>query len=284
MNINDLQMRKARLSNQLFDLNREKEEIQTALSQVESEIEVLSGPNSEQQIWDKGKEIDYDTKIYTLEHVISYHKGRDIECILPTTMWDASKQSKFIESFLLGLPLILYMADIECVNPYLQIVDGNQRVLALSAFIRDELQLANLEVLDTLNGLYFKDLIPSRQRKFLNTSIRVIIFSNTTEKLRKDLTNRFNMNYKTNNELNDDSFQLIRNEYDSLQLSLSEFLQTEDGQRIYKAGYRAMELSFYEGHPYPGTSYPSESLEYEAFHYGVRDAFTVLGGLGKTQE
>ena len=44
MNINDLQMRKARLSNQLFDLNREKEEIQTALSQVESEIEVLSSP------------------------------------------------------------------------------------------------------------------------------------------------------------------------------------------------------------------------------------------------
>lgn len=192
MNINDLQMRKARLSNQLFDLNREKEEIQTALSQVESEIEVLSGPDSEQQIWDKGKEIDYDTKIYTLEHVISYHKGRDIECILPTTMWDASKQSKFIESFLLGLPLILYMADIECVNPHLQVIDGNQRVLTLDAFINNQLQLTGLKVLDTLNGLYFKDLIPSRQRKFLNTSVRVVIFSNTSEEVRKNLTNRFN--------------------------------------------------------------------------------------------
>ena len=74
----------------------------------------------------------------------------------------------------------------------------------------------------------------------------------------------------------------INDELDSPQLSLHEFLQTEKGQRSYKAGYQAMELSFNEGHSYPDSSLPSGSLEYEAFHEGVRDAFTVLGGLGKT--
>lgn len=192
MNIDELQMKKARLNHQLLDLNREKEEIQNALTQIEAEIEVFTGPDSEQQIWDKKKEIDYDTKDYTVGQVINYYKGRDIECILPTTTWDTHKQSKFIESILLGLPLILYMADIESANPYLQVIDGNQRVLALASFINNELQLTNLKVLDSLNGLYFKDLVQSRQRKFLNTSIRTIIFSNPTEGVRKDLADRFN--------------------------------------------------------------------------------------------
>jgi hypothetical protein len=72
-------------------------------------------------------------------------------------------------------------------------------------------------------------------------------------------------------------------ELDSPQLSLHEFLQTENGQKAYKAGYQAMELSFSEGHHTTDSSLPSGSIEYEAFHEGVKNAFTVLGGLGKTQ-
>lgn len=192
MDIKDLEREKVRLTKHLSDLLREKDEIQASLTQVLNELEVHNSGDPEQQIWNKRKEIDYDTKDYTLGHIVKYHKGRDIECTSPTSTWDTHKQSKFIESVLLGLPLILNMADIQSANPYLQVIDGNQRVLTLTAFIDNELQLTGLKVLDSLNGLYFKDLETSRQRKLLNTSIRVIIFSNTNDELRKDLSERFN--------------------------------------------------------------------------------------------
>jgi hypothetical protein len=99
-------------------------------------------------------------------------------------------------------------------------------------------------------------------------------------------------NYGTSDESEEDKDDLLGEnndsgypeELDSSQLSLHEFLQTENGQRAYKAGYQAMEFSFSEGHSYLDSSYPSGSLEYEAFHEGVKDAYTVRLNLGKTQE
>ena len=268
MKIDELQMRKARLNSQLSDLDREKVEILTALTEIETEMEVLKGPDSEQQIWDKGKEINYDTHVFTLEK-LSNELGEEYIC-RASIKWDSGKESKFIESIILGIPIpTILLAN---NKQKLLVIDGIERISVMYAFINNYLQLNNLTVLDSLNGLYFKDLLPSRQRKFLNTSIRTIIFSNTSEEVKKDLANRFNMNYKISDEL------------DSSQLSLHEFLQTEDGQRSYKAGYQAMELSFNEGHYYPDSSYPSGSLEYDAFHEGVKDAFIILGGLGKTQK
>lgn len=187
MNINDLQMKKASYLSKLFYLDREKVEIQTALSQVESEIEVLSGPDSEQQIWDQRNKIDYDTKEFTLERISNELQLGNIVCALSSTAfrWNNLEQSKFIESIILGLPIPpLLMAD---SKGQLFVIDGMQRVLTINAFLNNHLQLSGLTVLDSLNGLYFKDLIPSRQRKFLNTSIRTITFSNTTEEVKKDL-------------------------------------------------------------------------------------------------
>jgi Protein of unknown function DUF262 len=213
MNIKELQMKKVRLSNQLSDLDREKVEIQTTLIEVETEIELLTGPNSEQQIWEKRKEYnDYDTKDFTIECIDNELENEHI-LTLAYINWDSVKQSRFIESILLGLPIpILIMAD---YKDRLLVIDGNQRIATIEAFVTNHLKLSGLTVLDSLNGLYFKDLIPSRQRKFINNSIRVVIFSNLTDKVKKDLANRFDMNYKTSDEL--DSFQFQR-------------LQTADGQ------------------------------------------------------
>ncbi|MCC3417730.1 MAG: hypothetical protein JGK28_07115 [Microcoleus sp. PH2017_07_MST_O_A] len=61
------------------------------------------------------------------------------------------------------------------------IVDGAQRVMTLAAFLTNQFQLSNLQTLDSLNGSYFKDLAPSRQRKFKNTSIRTIVLSDKAD-------------------------------------------------------------------------------------------------------
>lgn len=190
MNIDELQMKKVRLSHQLLDLDREKEEIQAALSELENEIEYFTGPDSEQQIWDKKKEIDYDTREFTVERISSEFRLNNISCCVALLKWDMVKQSKFIESLILGIPIpVILLAD---NKQKLLIIDGIERISTLYAFINNFLQLNSLSVLKSLNGLYFKDLVQSRQRKFLNTSIRTIIFSNTTEGVRKDLADRFN--------------------------------------------------------------------------------------------
>jgi uncharacterized protein with ParB-like and HNH nuclease domain len=107
-------------------------------------------------------------------------------------VWDSTRQSRFIESIFLGLPILpLFVARIQ--EPFsLEIIDGSQRVLALAAFMTNKLQLINLKTLDSLNGFKFSDCSPSHQRKFKNTSINIIILFDTDEILRKDMSNRIN--------------------------------------------------------------------------------------------
>lgn len=59
MNINELEREKTRLTKQLSDILREKDEIQSSLTQVINELQAHNSGDPERQIWDKSKEIDY---------------------------------------------------------------------------------------------------------------------------------------------------------------------------------------------------------------------------------
>ena len=68
---------------------------------------------AEEQIRDEQRVVDYDTKEYTVELIVSkYQEGRDEdenELFIPEYqrdfVWPEKRQSKFIESVLLGLPI-----------------------------------------------------------------------------------------------------------------------------------------------------------------------------------
>ena len=75
----------------------------------------------------------------------------------------------------------------------LEIVDGSQRIRTLAAFISNELTLIGLEKLDKLNSFSFSDLSSSRQRKFKNTPLRMIVLSDkATEDVRNEIFERIN--------------------------------------------------------------------------------------------
>ena len=107
-------------------------------------------------------------------------------------VWDETRQSRLIESITLGLPIpIVFMA--EDANGRLEIVDGSQRIRTLAAYISDDLELLDLEKLTEMNSLKFSQLPLSRQKKIKNTSIRMIVLSETaTEDVRNDLFERIN--------------------------------------------------------------------------------------------
>lgn len=155
---------------------------------------------SEKQIYKEQKTVDYDTREFTIEIIVAkYEKDLDKEeneIYVPDYqrefVWDEERQSKFIESIILGLPIpLIFVA--ENKNGRLEIVDGSQRIRTLHSFLNNKLELLKLEVLDKLNGFKFENLSNGRQRKFKNTPMRMIVLSeNATEEVKNDMFERIN--------------------------------------------------------------------------------------------
>lgn len=154
----------------------------------------------EDQIKELKKEVSYDTRDFTIEIIVQkYNKDLEKEMneiFVPDYqcdfVWDEERQSKMIESIMLGLPIpSIFVAEDE--KGRLEIVDGSQRIRTLSAFIREELILEGLEKITALNTKKFSDLDESRKRKFNNTAISMIVLSEeTSPEMRNDLFERIN--------------------------------------------------------------------------------------------
>lgn len=161
---------------------------------------------AEQQLRAEQQEVDYQTKEFTVELLVSKFldgaEDDENEIFVPAYqrafVWDKKRQSKFIESVMLGLPIpYIFIAslpkEVEEDEGRAEIVDGSQRVRTLAAFIANELSLTDLKKLDKLNGFRFQDLELSRQRKFKRQPIRVIELSEkAVEAVRRDIFERIN--------------------------------------------------------------------------------------------
>ena len=80
--------------------------------------------------------------------------------------WDAQKQSRLIESFLMNIPvppLILYETS---YNSY-EVMDGQQRITAIENFYNNKLQLTGLEIWPELEGRTYKSL-PAKIKDGIN--------------------------------------------------------------------------------------------------------------------
>ena len=149
---------------------------------------------AELQIKEYQKQIEYDTKDYTIEHLVDKFNKNDffIPQYQRKFVWRPKNKSLFIESVLLGLP-IPFMFFAGCEDGRLEIVDGAQRMQTLVEFVGNKLRLSNLEKLTYLNGFKFQNLTVAQQRKFNNKAFRVIVLDEkTTQDVRQDLFNRIN--------------------------------------------------------------------------------------------
>lgn len=154
----------------------------------------------EQQIIELKKAVAYDSKDYTIEILVKKHiekiEENENEIYVPEYqrdfVWDNFRQSRLIESIVLGLPIPpIFVA--ENKDGRLEIVDGSQRVRTLSAFLSNELRLDGLEKVTKLNGMAFDDFDVSRKRKFNNTTFTVIVLSESaTDEVKNDLFERIN--------------------------------------------------------------------------------------------
>lgn len=163
---------------------------------------MLSIEKVERQIIDQQQIIDFDTREFTIEYIVDkYEKGVDDdtnEIYVPDYqrefVWDEIRQSKLVESIILGLPIpLIFLAENAKNDNRLEIVDGSQRIRTLAAFLSDELILEGLEKLNYLNGYKFSKLNSARQRKLKNTPLRMIVLSNkSTDEVRNEIFERIN--------------------------------------------------------------------------------------------
>ena len=171
----------------------------------------LNVEKAEQQIYDLRKTVRYDIRELTIEIMVNkYVKGIGYSPDLLINArqeyygslwipdyqrdftWDFDRQSCFIESILLGLPIPLVFVA-ENKDGVFEVVDGSQRIRTLNAFLDNKLRLNNLEKLTLLNGFYFKDLELTRQEKLKNIPLRMIVLTEeTTEEVKKDMFERIN--------------------------------------------------------------------------------------------
>ncbi|WP_446355776.1 DUF262 domain-containing protein [Coleofasciculus sp. G2-EDA-02] len=184
----------------------------------ESEITDQQREAAEAEIREKQKVVDYDTKEYPVEVLVKkYRDGLDEdinELYIPDyqreMIWEETRQSKFIESLLLGLPIpYIFVADLRPKQEddeedlaRLEIVDGTQRIRTLDRFLNNKLKLCELEKLEQLNNFKFSDLPLARQRRFNRATIRMIVLTEKAdEETRRDMFERINTGSVQLNEM-----------------------------------------------------------------------------------
>jgi len=169
------------------------------MAKLKEKISEKDQEKAEQQIIEQQQVVDYDTREFPVETIVQkYSTDLDIdenELFVPAYqrdfVWDENRQSKFIESVLLALPIpYIWTADRE---GRLEIVDGSQRIRSLHAFVNNKLKLTHLKKLTLLNGFKYEDLPLARQRRFNRHTLRMIeLTAKAGMEITKDIFERIN--------------------------------------------------------------------------------------------
>ena len=144
-------------------------------------------------------DIFVENKPFSLRQILELINDGDIELspgFQRNFVWDKTRQSKLIESILLGLPLpSIYLSQYE--DGRLTVVDGLQRLTTIKLFLENQLTLSNLEYLKDCNGKKYNQLdsvlSPLRIRRFGQTQIMCFVIDyRSPSKLKFDLFRRLN--------------------------------------------------------------------------------------------
>jgi uncharacterized protein with ParB-like and HNH nuclease domain len=131
------------------------------------------------QIMNLRREIDYDTRDFTIDFLIVQFKDGVFSRYQRNLAWNTAHKSRFIESILLGYPIpIMFFSDNN--DGGRDIIDGVQRMSALERFSSNNLILSDLKRLTELNGLTFKQLPSLIRQKFNHTTLRTIVLEKNT--------------------------------------------------------------------------------------------------------
>ncbi|HHA2821222.1 TPA: DUF262 domain-containing protein [Stenotrophomonas maltophilia] len=140
---------------------------------VELSDEELSSKYSESQIRIVRSSLDF-----ALNTLVSLVRDRSYINLSPgyqrRARWDRRKKSLLIESLLMNVPIpSLFLFERE-YNQY-EVMDGRQRLEAISEFLEDKFSLVGLEFWPELHGKKFSDLPGTIQRGLLRRTVNSVV-------------------------------------------------------------------------------------------------------------
>lgn len=111
-------------------------------------------------------------------------------------IWPADARSFLIESIILGYPipkLSLYSkTDLKTRQPYKEIVDGQQRSVAIKDFYHGNLALSRTSDLEEFKGKTYEQLDAKLQQKFVDYPLSVDLFVGATDQEVRETFRRMN--------------------------------------------------------------------------------------------
>lgn len=164
-----------------------------------------------EELQQQRRKVDFDTYDITVDELVRRVARRRIE-ISPAYQrqfrWGPERQSKLIESIILGIPVPpLFMAtNVEAdEGQKWEVVDGLQRLLSMTNFLGGAetrevarleglpLRLRELEILPSLDGLAADDLPADVREGLLDRPVKVIVLNDKSDvQVRFDLFERLN--------------------------------------------------------------------------------------------
>jgi uncharacterized protein with ParB-like and HNH nuclease domain len=115
--------------------------------------------------------------------------------------WSEDISSGLIESLILNIPIpLIYISqdvdvdeEVSSEEARYSVIDGQQRLTAISNYLQNEFPLTGLSVLEDLNGSYYKDLPPFLIRRLEERTLRCLRIDSTVDaQVKYDIFERLN--------------------------------------------------------------------------------------------
>ena len=137
---------------------------------------------------------DYNTTEYSISTIVNEYKIGQMfgPYYHQNAVWDDEAKSKFVESILLEMPIMPFVAYLSEEDAKMEIIDGSKRIEALVDYCFDELQLCGLEILKSLNGTKFSDLPTWIKGKILGRGIKFYLMASKAHDIHVDIHWRYN--------------------------------------------------------------------------------------------
>ena len=107
-------------------------------------------------------------------------------------VYDDKRASCLIESILIGIPIpVIYLAEEE--DGVYSVIDGQQRITSFVRYLKNEFPLVGLKRLQSLNGLYFKQLDKAVQRRLNYQTLSTVCIEKDSQNLKYEIFSRLNL-------------------------------------------------------------------------------------------
>lgn len=107
--------------------------------------------------------------------------------------WDETRQSRLIESLVMNVPIPPVFLGEDEYGQYV-VLDGRQRLTAVSKFLSNSLKLRGLEVWDELNGMTYSEMVKRQQDKYLTRRFlqAIVLLKESSSIVKYDVFDRLN--------------------------------------------------------------------------------------------